>query len=104
MVMKPTVIVAACVAAAAISLAAFASASYGNGSTEPQHVSPALEVFTEQGIPLARARQAYRLQQQVAATHLAARVEAALGADFAGVWFEPAAVRFHIGVTSSPSA
>jgi hypothetical protein len=57
-------------------------------------------VLTRQGIPLARARQALRLQALVAETHLAKRVEVVLGGEYAGVWLEPAAAKFHIGVTS----
>jgi hypothetical protein len=96
--MKPTRIVAACIAAVAVTLTLFAPLSYGASSTTPE-----LAVLTEQGISLARAHEALRLQQQVAEMHLGQRIEEVLGDDFAGVWFEPAAARFHIGVTGIPS-
>jgi hypothetical protein len=101
--MKPTALVAACVAAAATSLIGFAPESFGNNNTTREDVSPGLAVFTRQGIPIAQARRAFQLQQRVAATHLISRIEDTLGAAFAGVWFEPAAARFHIGVSLDSS-
>jgi Trypsin len=72
-------------------------------STPSQFSPKALAVLTDQGISPERARQALRLQGQVAETNLPSRIEAALAGDYAGVWFEPAAAKFHIGVTSDAS-
>jgi Trypsin len=43
------------------------------------------------------------VQADVARTGLAAHLEAALGDDFGGVWYEPSSGRFHVGVTSAAS-
>lgn len=76
-------------------------------STTQASVSPAFAgetaVLTRKGISPARASQAISLQAHVAETHLASTIEAALGAAFAGAWFEPAAAQFHVGVTSDAS-
>jgi hypothetical protein len=64
---------------------------------------PEIEVLTKQGIPSARAEQALALQGRVAEAKLGRRVIAVLGDAYAGVWFEPAAAKFHVGVTSSAS-
>jgi hypothetical protein len=71
--------------------------------TASQSPSPStpIAVLTGEGIPPARAAEAIELQRAVAKTQLVGRLEAALGEEFAGVWFEPAAALLHVGVTSS---
>jgi hypothetical protein len=71
--------------------------------SENSSVAKELAVFTDQGIAPARARQALDLQGEVAEAHLIVTIRAALGNSYAGVWFEPAAARFHVGVTSNAS-
>lgn len=70
-------------------------------------VSPLLAretaVFTRQGISPARAGQAIDVQSEVAETGLVGKIEAAMGSAYAGVWFEPATARLHVGVTSPAS-
>jgi len=58
------------------------------------------EVLTSQGISPTRAIAAVNLQGAVARTDLISKVEVALGKGFAGVWFDNAAAKLHIGVTS----
>ncbi|HEX5852057.1 MAG TPA: hypothetical protein VFY36_03080 [Solirubrobacteraceae bacterium] len=60
-------------------------------------------VLTAQGISPARAEQAIGVQGVIANTGLVGAVESAMGSRFAGVWFEAAAARLHIGVTSAAS-
>lgn len=74
-----------------------------SAATQPAPASPEMAVLTRQGISPARASQALSLQRQVAETHLAGRLAATLADAYAGVWFEPAAARLHIGVTSKAS-
>lgn len=100
--MKPTTMATVCILATS-SFAVFASESYGRGGTPRQDLSPELAVLTDRGIPPTRARQALRLQQRVIATPLVRQIGAALGSKFAGVWFEPAAAKLHVGVTSHAS-
>jgi hypothetical protein len=56
--------------------------------------------LASQGTAAAPPGQASRVEAEIARTNLTARVEAALGADFAGIWFEPSAARVHVGFTS----
>jgi hypothetical protein len=84
-------------------------AGYERGSSEraSSGTSGALDkeiaVLRSRGISPARALQALDVQGEVARTGLVGKVEAALGDAFAGVWFDPAAAQFHIGVTSNAS-
>lgn len=61
-------------------------------------------VFTHEGMSAARARQALALQGEVEEARLPLRIEAALGDAYAGVWFDPPAGKFDVGVTSTASA
>lgn len=109
-------IIAACMLVALAVGVAFASTSYadtaGRGENEEQKFdflsgmpgSGELRVLMKLGISLERASQALELQRRVASTDLVGRIDAALGGAFAGVWFEPAAAKFHVGVTSPASA
>lgn len=72
-------------------------------STSDSPLNREIAVLTSQGISPTRALQALDVQREVARTGLVSKVEAALGDAFAGVWFEPAAAQFHIGVTSDAS-
>jgi hypothetical protein len=62
-----------------------------------------MAVLTDKGIAPARASQALSLQSKVSETNLISRIRAALASSYAGVWFELAAARFHVGVTSDAS-
>ncbi len=62
-----------------------------------------LGVFTRQGLSLEGAQAALATQSQVEAANLPAKLEEALGAHFAGVWFEPSTAKFGIGVVSGAS-
>ena len=102
-------IIAAATLVVAIALgAALASASIPE-SANTASVLPGtpfageMEMLTSLGISPARASQALSVQREVAKTQLIGRIGAALGGDFAGVWFEPAAAQFHIGVISDAS-
>jgi hypothetical protein len=86
--------------AAAATLTASASAS----SHLPSNRSNEVTVLTNLGISPSRALQSLGLQDAVAATHLVSRIEGALASRYAGVWFEPSAAKFHVGVTSGASA
>jgi hypothetical protein len=72
-------------------------------STSDPPLDKEIAVLTSQGISPTRALQALDVQGVVTQTGLVSTVEAALGNAFAGVWFEPAAALFHIGVTSNAS-
>ncbi len=50
-----------------------------------------------------RSSEAGEAETEIARTDLIARMEAALGGSFAGVWFEPATAQLHVGVTSMAS-
>jgi hypothetical protein len=75
----------------------------GAEATTPASITPEMAVFTRKGISPARASQALRLQSRVAETQLVDKVETALAGAYAGVWFEPAAAKLHVGVTSNAS-
>jgi hypothetical protein len=62
-----------------------------------------LGAYMRQGLSLKRAQVALATQSQVEAAELPVRLEKALGASFAGVWFEPHTGKFCIGVVSSAS-
>ena len=70
---------------------------------EHQPLAKELAVFTNEGMTQQAALRALRLQDEVAETDLAKRVSAALGSSYAGVWLDPPAAKFHIGVTSGAS-
>ncbi len=62
-----------------------------------------LGAYMRQGLSLKRAQVALETQAQVEAAGLPVKLEKALGADFAGMWFEPNTGKFCIGVVSSAS-
>jgi hypothetical protein len=70
-------------------------------------VSPLLaaetEALTREGISPARATQAIAVQGEVAQADLVSKVEDVMAGAFAGVWFESAEAKLHIGVTSPAS-
>jgi hypothetical protein len=120
--MRSVAIVSACLVVAAVTATVSTSVSYASqpGSTlgevfpvtsfgpapTPAMIareSKELAVYTSQGISLQVASQALRLQGEVAKTGLVEKIIAALGDSYAGVWFEPAAAKFHVGVTSNAS-
>jgi streptogrisin C len=123
--MKSIAITSACAVVVAVLCTVPASVSYGSedsparaqeppaASFGPAPVESAIEnppslvkemaVLTRRGISAARASQALALQTEVAETGLAGKVADALADSYAGVWFDPAAAKFHIGVTSNAS-
>lgn len=74
---------ALCLAAAAVAVGAMSASAFA--------ASPDMEA------------KAQALQSRVAETKLIDRLTTALGDNYAGVWFDPAAAKFHIGVTSNAS-
>ncbi|HTU78154.1 MAG TPA: trypsin-like peptidase domain-containing protein [Solirubrobacteraceae bacterium] len=91
--LKALMAVSVCLATAAAACAA----------TSAFAAKPEMEVLTKQGVSSVRAEQALALQSRVSETKLTKKLITALGNDYAGVWFEPAAARFHVGVTSNES-
>ncbi len=123
--MKRIIAVGACTLTALTMCAALASASYAQGANwggglltasffgpqsrnsataVPTSASPVvaqeLAVLTNQGISPARAMQALDVQAKVANASLPNELQAAMGDDYAGVWFENAAAQFDVGTTS----
>jgi Trypsin len=70
---------------------------------ESSPLAKEMAVLTDRGITSARASQALSLQDKVSEADLIGKVGAALAGSYAGMWFEPAAAKFHVGVTSSAS-
>jgi streptogrisin C len=120
--MRSVAIVSACFVVAAVTATVSTSVSYASqpdstlGEVSPiTSFGPAplpsmialeskeLAVYTSQGISPEVASQALRLQGEVAKTGLVEKIVAALGDSYAGVWFEPSAAKFHVGVTSNAS-
>jgi streptogrisin C len=62
-----------------------------------------IAVYVSKNIPRARAAAAVALQHKVMQAEIIGKMEAAMGSAYGGAWFEPAAARFHIGVTSPAS-
>jgi hypothetical protein len=62
-----------------------------------------LGVYMRQGLSLRRAQVALATQSQVETAELPTKLEEALGASFAGVWFEPNTGKFCIGVVLGAS-
>jgi hypothetical protein len=89
------------VAVAVLGLAA--ATVIGVASAPALAASSEMDVLTQQGISPARAEQALAVQGRVAETELVRRIERVLADAYAGVWFEPAAAKFHVGVTSDAS-
>jgi hypothetical protein len=56
--------------------------------------------LTREGIPPAHAREAVEVEQQIARVDLPSKLSGSMGNGFGGVWFDPAAARLHVGVTS----
>jgi hypothetical protein len=81
--LRATIVLALCLAAAA-AIAAMSASAFA--------ASPDMEA------------KALVLQSRVAETKLGRKVIDALGDAYAGVWFEPAAAQFHVGVTSAASS
>jgi hypothetical protein len=62
-----------------------------------------LGVYMREGLSLERAQAALATQSQVETAELPTKLEEALGASFAGMWFEPNTAKFSIGVVSVAS-
>jgi hypothetical protein len=62
-----------------------------------------LRAYMREGLSLERAQAALATQSQVETAELPGRLEEALGASFAGMWFEPSKGKFCIGVVSGAS-
>ncbi len=95
--MKRLPIIRACVAGSLALGIVLALASSGDASAGQ------LGVYTRQGLSPERAQAALATQSQVEAAKLPTKLEEALGAHFAGVWFEPGTAKFSIGVVSGAS-
>jgi hypothetical protein len=90
------------------------SGAYGiaTSSSSPHDATPqpagsllALETesLTHKGLSPARAHKAILVQGEVAQANLVSKIEATLGSEFAGDWFEPATAQVHFGTTSMAS-
>jgi hypothetical protein len=103
--MKPVTVAGTSAVIAVAVVMALASASLA--SRTPSRVSPLLAkemaVLTNQGISPARTIQAIEAQGRVAQADLLSKLEAAMGAAYAGVWFDNAAAQLNVGVTSPAS-
>jgi hypothetical protein len=97
--MKSIKVTAGCVLGAMAIGAALAPASYGHRSLFDGQMA----VLIHEGLSPTRAREALAVQGLAGETKIASKLEAALGAEFAGVWLEPVAARFTIGFTSQRS-
>lgn len=60
-----------------------------------------IAVLTDQGISSAQALEAIRVRGFLTASDIVRKTEAAMGAEFGGVWFEPATAQLHVGATSA---
>lgn len=60
-------------------------------------------VLTRQGISPARASEAINVQSEIAKAGLVSELQRAMSGAYAGVWFDPAGAKLHIGVTSPAS-
>lgn len=77
------------------------AASDGGESTSMRStVAAEIAALTQQGIDPQRAREEIEVQGAVDRAGLVSAIEATLGTDYAGVWFEPSAARLEVGVTS----
>jgi hypothetical protein len=118
--MKVAILTLMCVAVAVATSAVLTSVSYASNRGFEEALStpfssrtiPAptgsllkeeIAVLMNRGIGSARAWQDIHVQGEIAQTDLVSKVETTLGSTFAGVWFDPAAARFHVGVTSNAS-
>jgi hypothetical protein len=123
--MKRIIVAAACTLAASAAGTTLAASCYANDpswggglspaaflgpqlpsshATAPASTSPAvageLAALTGQGLSPERAAQALNVQAKVANASLPGKLQAAMGNDFAGVWFENAAAQLYVGATS----
>jgi hypothetical protein len=96
--MKRLSIIRACVASSLTLGIVLALASSAEASPSGQ-----LRAYMREGLSLERAQVALATQSQVEAAELPVRLEEALGASFAGMWFEPSRGKFSIGVVSGAS-
>jgi len=73
----------------------------------PSHLSPKaflvkeITALTRKGISQERASRAISIQGRIAKTGLTERLQAAMGTNYAGVWFEPATSQLNVGQTSA---
>lgn len=72
-------------------------------SLDPQ-TSAEVAAVARTGVPLPRAREAIAVQSAVEREDLVNRLDAALGGEYGGVWYAPAAAQLHVGVTSASGA
>ncbi len=83
----------------------FGSQSRNSTTSLPTSVSPLvaqeLTVLTNQGIAPAEAMQALDVQAKVANASLPGKLQAAMGSNYAGVWFDNAAAQLDVGATSA---
>src|SRR6185312_865780 len=83
----------------------FGPQSRNSTTAVPTSVSPLvageLAVLTNQGISPGEAMQALDVQAKVANASLPSKLQAAMGGNYAGVWFENAVAQLDVGVTSS---
>jgi streptogrisin C len=100
--MKSIALVGACATVATAVAVTSVAASYASSSNPKGRGSPTTEIaaLMDQGLSHVRAVEALNAQSEVEAAKLVGGVEAALGAAYAGVWFDPATAKLHVGVVS----
>lgn len=96
-------VTAACaVAVTVIAGSALASYASGPGSSDSSN-RPEVAALESEGLSPEAAILAVAVQERLTQAELAEKVEAAMGSEFGGVWFEAATAKLHIGVTSPGS-
>jgi hypothetical protein len=109
--MKSMMIACVCaIAAMAATATSYAAKSDRSGRTTQSaagsaHVASGLvakelKVLTDKGLSATRAQQALGVQSRVTEADLPSRLQAAMGDAYAGLWFDNAAARLQVGVTS----
>ncbi len=79
-----------------------AAAAFAFAALEPSGGGQSL-ALPGQEAPPERSGRASEVEGDIAVTNVVGRMEAALGSDFAGAWFDAATARLHVGVTSGES-
>ncbi len=77
-----------------------AAQSKAESSSQDPLLAAELAVLTQKGISSERAKQTLDLQSSVAQADLIDKMEAAMGSEYGGAWFDPSVARLRIGATS----
>lgn len=79
--------------------------AYAKPAGDSPSAGTAVEIsaLKREGLSAVQAGKAIEAQDEISAARLVEKIEAALGRDFAGVWFESSTAQLHVGVTSPRS-